>query len=119
MHPGGDLNGEPGKWNDASCDVKKGVLCKATANTEITEPPKLETCEDEGHGDFYRYNGGCYRWMNEPKSWTEAEADCNQQGGHLTSIWDDLEQAYAFTNVKSAQSWIGLKKEPVSKSKSS
>ena len=113
MHPGGEANDEPGKWNDASCDSFKGVLCKSLADPNIENPPQLETCEDEGMPNFLRYNGGCYRWMGEAKTWNEAEQDCSQQGAHLVSIWDDLEQAYSFTNVKSVQSWIGLRKEPV------
>ena len=113
MHPGGDINGEPGKWNDASCDGPRGVLCKSMANPEIDTPPQLETCEDEGKPEYLRYNGGCYRWMEEEENWNEAEATCSQQGAHLVSIWDELEQAYIFTNVKSTQSWIGMKKEAV------
>ena len=51
--------------------------------------------------------------MEEEENWNEAEATCSQQGAHLVSIWDELEQAYIFTNVKSTQSWIGMKKEAV------
>ena len=68
---------------------------------------------EEDKPEFVRFNGGCYRWVDEAKTWNEAEQDCSQQGAHLVSIWDGLEQAYAFANVKSSQSWIGLKKEPV------
>ena len=110
-HPGGDISGEPGKWNDAACDSLKGVLCKGMASTENANPPQLETCE--GLTDFYRFNGGCYRWASEAKTWNDAEQDCAQQGAHLVSIWEELEQAYTFSSVKDSKSWIGLKKEPV------
>ena len=113
MHPSGDINGNPGKWNDAVCDSKKGVLCKAMASSENENPPTLETCDDENLPAFLRFNNGCYRWMNEAKTWDEAEADCAAQGAHLVSIWDDLEQAYTFSTVASTQSWIGIKKESV------
>ena len=112
-HPGGDDNGEPGKWNDAACDNPKGVLCKGMASTENANPPQLETCEGEGLSEYYRFNGGCYRWVSEAKTWNDAEQDCIQQGAHLVSIWDALEQSYTFSTVKDSKSWIGLKKEPV------
>ena len=113
LHPGGDANGDPGKWNDASCESTKGVLCKGPVNTENENPPALETCDEEGHSGYLKFNGGCYRWASEPKTWSEAEADCAGQGAHLVSIWDALEQAYTFSAVKDSKSWIGLKKEPV------
>ena len=105
----------PGKWNDAECANTKGVLCKAETNPEHENPPPLKTCDEEGLSGYVRFNGGCYRWANEPKTWSEAEEDCSSENGHLVSIWDDLEQAYTFSAVQNVQSWIGLKKEPVSK----
>ena len=107
------LHYNPGKWNDADCGSTKGVLCKAMASSENENPPALETCDEEGLSGYYRFNGGCYRWMNEAKTWSEAEADCSSQNAHLVSIWDDLEQAYTFSSVQDSKSWIGLKKEPV------
>ena len=103
----------PGKWNDAECGNTKGVLCKAEANPEHENPPPLKTCDEEGLSGYVRFNGGCYRWGDESKTWSEAEADCSSENGHLVSIWDDLEQAYTFSAVQNVQSWIGLKKEPV------
>ena len=107
------LSYNPGEWNDAECSNSKGVLCKAMAG-DNENAPELETCDEEGLSGYLRFNGGCYRWENEPKTYNEAEADCAAQGAHLVSIWDDLEQAYTFSSVQNTQSWIGLKKEPVS-----
>ena len=68
-------------------------------------------CEDkEG---YKKFNNGCYKWVEEDKLWSEAEEHCAQDDAHLVSIWDNLEQAYAFTNVKTVQSWIGLHKAQV------
>ena len=101
-----------GKWNDAACDGKKSVLCKARANPENSIEPEVEMCEDkEG---YLKFNDGCYKWFEEEKTWEEAEQDCFDQEAHLVSIWDNLEQAYVFTNVKTIQSWIGLRKAEVS-----
>ena len=101
-----------GKWNDAACDGKKSVLCKARANPENSIEPEVEMCEDkEG---YLKFNDGCYKWFEEEKTWEEAEKDCFDQEAHLVSIWDNLEQAYVFTNVKTIQSWIGLRKIEVS-----
>ena len=104
-------NGEVGKWNDADCEAKKAVLCKSPADPEISNEPELEMCE--GKEGFKSFNDGCYKWVSEEKNWSEAEADCIQQGAHLVSIWDGLEQAYAFTSVKNVGSWIGLNKKQV------
>ena len=104
-------NGEPGKWNDVDCEGKKAVLCKSPGDPKISNEPELEMCE--GKEGFMKFNDGCYKWVEEEKTWLEAETDCTQQGGHLVSIWDGLEQAYVFTSVKRAESWIGLNKKQV------
>ena len=75
----------------------------------------LPTCEDEGLPDFIRFNGACYKWMDVPKTWDEAEQDCkNLHYSHLVSITTDMEQSYVFANAKQDQVWLGLNNKEVS-----
>ena len=99
---------KPSYWNDAACDEKHGALCKTKVNPTLPDPPLSPTCEDLGHPDFVKFNGACYKWMDLPKTWDEAEEDCKQQNSHLVSIVNDMEQSFVFSSVKQTQSWIGL-----------
>jgi len=65
-------------------------------------------CDESNHADFTKFNGECYKWIDEPKSWSDAEDDCKQKGAHLVSIIDPVEQAYVFTELQSNKAWIGL-----------
>ena len=101
-------------WNDALCDSKNGALCKTKVSPSVPEPPVLPTCEDQGRPDFVKFNGACYKWMDVPKTWDEAEEDCKHQHAHLVSITNDMEQSYVFANSKQSQVWIGLSNKQVS-----
>ena len=77
-------------------------------------PPSAPTCENEGLSDFIRFNGACYKWMDVPKTWDEAEEDCRkQQSSHLVSITTDMEQSYVFANALQSQAWVGLNNKEV------
>ena len=108
MYNLGHGNAIAGKWNDAGCEYTKGGLCKSEVSPHFEQPPKLQTCEEAGKSDYLHFNGACYKWVSAPKSWDDAEADCKSAGAHLVSIYDDMEQAYVFTNAEDTQSWIGL-----------
>ena len=104
---------QPSYWNDAQCESRYGALCKTKVSPSVPEPPVLLNCEDEGHFEFVKFNGACYRWIDTPKTWDDAEQDCINQHSHLVSIVDDMEQAYVFTRVKQSQAWIGLSNKQV------
>ena len=104
----------PSFWNDAPCSGTYGALCKSTVNPNNENPPLLQTCDNEGLPDFFRFNGACYKWMDVPKTWDEAEQDCkSQHSSHLVSIPTDMEQSYVFANAQQSQAWIGLSNKEV------
>ena len=103
----------PSYWNDAQCSFTRGAFCKTTVNPNNQEPIILPTCNDGIHDEFIKFNGACYKWMDVPKTWDEAEQDCVKQHSHLVSITNDMEQAYVFANAQQTQSWIGLSNKQV------
>ena len=98
-----------GMWDDGNCTMRHPYMCKTTTSTNNTDPPPSPPmCDESNHADFAQFNGACYKWINEPKSWSDAEDDCKQKGAHLVSIIDPVEQAYVFTELQSNKAWIGL-----------
>ena len=109
---------QPGFWNDDQCDHSFGVLCKSNVSPSFPDPPQLPTCLMYGRPEFFLYKGSCYKWMDEPKTWDDAEQNCMFHHAHLVSITSDVEQAYVFTQpqlgVEQGQAWIGLSNKEVS-----
>jgi hypothetical protein len=102
----------PSYWNDALCTNPHGALCKTKVNPNNPNPVVLPTCTDV-HNTFVSFNGACYKWMDVPKTWDEAEKDCKNQHSHLVSIINDMEQSYVFANAQQTQTWIGLSNKEV------
>ena len=67
---------------------------------------------------FTPHRDNCYWESEEKRSWSEAERDCQSKGGHLVSITDWTEQAYAFSSLASQSAWIGISDVDVSGLKS-
>jgi len=44
-------------------------------------------------------SGSCYRFVAEPLSWSQAEAECEQWGGRLAAIMGPPEQTFLFQDV--------------------
>lgn len=104
-----------GKWDDWGCDALAGYICKSVASPSNNPPPAPEKCKDDevkGQG-FIKFDGACYKWMNSPLSWTEAEDSCTSMNAHLVSINSPMEQAYAFTRVQKDAAWTGLNNRQV------
>ena len=104
---------EPGTWDDGNCTASFAYLCKTAASPDIPNPPSLPKCEEPNHQDFLKFNGFCYKWFDEPKSWNEAEKFCQDQNSHLVSVLDTFEQAYVYTEVQTDLSWLGLNNKEV------
>ena len=103
-----------GMWDDGNCTMRHPYMCKTKASTDNPDPPPSPPmCDESNHADFAQFNGACYKWINEPKSWSDAENDCKQKGAHLVSIIDPVEQAYVFTELQSSKAWIGLSNKDV------
>ena len=46
---------------------------------------------------WQRFEGSCYQFTVEPAlQWTDAEAQCVSQGGHLVSITSQAEQDFIY-----------------------
>ena len=75
-------------------------------------------CTDSGHTDFQKFGGECYLWMNEAKTFDEAEAECLKKDSNLVSIHDIGSQLFTFNTVKANDAWIGLSNKKVKRFKS-
>ena len=103
-----------GMWDDSNCTLRHPYICKTPASPDNTvPPPPPPPCDVANHQDFSQFNGACYKWVDQPKSWDDAENDCKQGDAHLVSVIDPIEQAYVFTGLQSSMAWIGLSNKQV------
>ena len=70
-------------------------------------------CAASGFEDFLLFDGNCYLYVDEAKAFDEAEDDCKQRGGHLTSIINAGSEYLAITEIKTTEAWIGLSNKKV------
>lgn len=102
-----------GMWDDDNCTRTYGYVCKTPASPEYDPPPPPPKCDDANHDSFFKFKDACYKWMEEPKSWNDAESTCKGLNAHLVSIMDPMEQAYVFTTIKTDTAWVGLNNRQV------
>ena len=107
------LGREPGTWDDGNCTASFAYVCKLPASPDNPNPPSVPKCDDPNHQDYSKFDVFCYKWINEPKSWSEAEKYCQDHNSHLVSVLDTYEQAYVFTEVQSDTAWLGLNNKQV------
>ena len=100
-----------GEWNDNECHHAMTVICKKSKDSGIkllkvsesrkflilapvtvipTTPVPDKRCA-QGYSFF---NGNCYKWSSARKTWTEAEATCHSEGGHLASVHSEDENKF-------------------------
>ena len=70
-------------------------------------------CTSSGFEDFLLFNGDCFLFVDEAKTFDDAEAACKQRGAHLASINDAGSEFFAITTIKSEDAWIGLSNKKV------
>ena len=94
---GVDVGTNAGKWDDDHCETPYGYVCKKSASIDNVEPPQPPKCEEPSllDQDFLRFNGACYKIVDELKSWIEADQHCKDMGANLVSIMDH-EQGLTF-----------------------
>ena len=103
-----------GMWDDGNCTKNYGYVCKTRASPDNDPPPSPPQCSDKNHESFFQFNGACYKWVDQPKSWSDAEHACKGMNAHLVSVIDSIEQAYVFTEIRTDVGWIGLSNKEVS-----
>ena len=103
---------EIGQWNDASNDGAGyshdfyaldnfGFICEWDNTTNLTEPPMI-------------FNEHSYQIFDVSMTWSEAEAYCEDLGGHLVSITTQEEQKAIEELLESGTRnnyWIGAMKD--------
>ncbi|XP_069505219.1 neurocan core protein [Ambystoma mexicanum] len=68
------------------------------------------TCEKDTEGcehNWHKFQGHCYHYFPQRRTWEHAERDCRQRFGHLSSIHSKAEQDYLNT-FGLDNTWIGL-----------
>uniref|UniRef100_A0A3Q2EA74 C-type lectin domain-containing protein n=1 Tax=Cyprinodon variegatus TaxID=28743 RepID=A0A3Q2EA74_CYPVA len=63
--------------------------------------------------DYISWYENCYKLVEEPATWDEAQTACEEQGGNLASIDMSYDQAFVAGVVLQgkADAWIGLRRK--------
>ncbi|XP_030630544.1 neurocan core protein [Chanos chanos] len=77
-------------------------LCLPSYSGDMCEKD-TEGCE---HG-WRKFHGHCYRLFPRRHTWEDAEKDCREHSGHLTSVTSTLEQDF-LNSLGHDNVWIGL-----------
>ncbi|XP_052806091.1 macrophage mannose receptor 1-like [Mya arenaria] len=104
-----------GKWNDTSCTRLMRYVCEISSVPPPTTLPPAGSCLDKDYvpnGDF------CYKaFVNQGRSWPEADRECSHAGGNIASIHSQSEMDFVFYLVQQAKVtnpqyqpniWLGL-----------
>ncbi|XP_021363194.1 uncharacterized protein LOC110456661, partial [Mizuhopecten yessoensis] len=111
-----------GSWDDGNCTSKLDFICKKQAYPgppSMTTPPSTTVFGwSYKCGPDWIYNSlddYCYQIIDDhPKTWPDAQWDCNRRGGNLSSISGPREQNFLQAVLSSGQFanlpynfWIG------------
>uniref|UniRef100_A0A3B1IWZ8 Neurocan core protein-like n=2 Tax=Astyanax mexicanus TaxID=7994 RepID=A0A3B1IWZ8_ASTMX len=77
-------------------------LCLPSYSGDMCEKD-TEGCE---HG-WKKFHGHCYRLFPRRHTWEDAEKDCREHSGHLTSVTSTMEQDF-LNGLGHENTWIGL-----------
>ena len=85
----------------------------STPASSISPPPPTTNPCPAGYISWYQ---NCYKLVEEPKAWEEAQVACEQEGGNLASIDMSYDQAFIAGVViqGKADAWIGLRRKVLS-----
>ena len=109
-------------WDDINCfpvgDALGAPICQhGTTSTGSTTPSPITTSQSgstpsgECPSGWLDYGGNAYCVHADTATWSEAEAACVSQGGHLTSIHSDQENSFLGSATNSNSFWIGANDE--------
>lgn len=105
-----EVSSETGRWNDISCSDEFGAICMMTQDPSLPDHHTLNNCP-EPHSAYTQYNGACYRAVDTPQKWEEAEATCAGEGAHLVSIVTISEDSFVWAAAQQnafAAVWTGF-----------
>ena len=88
------VKGDPVKNNSTNLPIPSIFGTNCTGSCVVSCPEGWE-----------KFEGHCYLWSKDEKSWLEAEEACQSHGGHLASVKD--KKTYDFVLGKGARIWIG------------
>ncbi|XP_071745264.1 macrophage mannose receptor 1 [Lepeophtheirus salmonis] len=95
-----------GKWANIKNDTMLNFICKTKAQPSVTEMTyKLPKCNE--NEEFDEYDGNCYLYVKEQKSWSEAKNYCRSKKSNLVSV-QTLQENSFLTAYLENDSWIGL-----------
>ncbi len=84
-------------WEDCSC-----------ATTTFEQKKVAPICQpDCPAGGWKLFEGRCYLVVKSSATWTDAEKDCNNKGGHLVSVHSADENSFIRSLYSSNNMWIG------------
>lgn len=94
------VNGDLGYWNDESGNGRNwegftlndtGYICEWSEESDEDSTDNLE---------YVSYQGHQYKYFNDGMSWKDAQAKCEEMGGHLLVISSEEEQEFINSYVK-------------------
>ncbi|XP_023136670.3 macrophage mannose receptor 1 [Amphiprion ocellaris] len=99
-----------GKWNDDACHKTHSFVCSRKKSSSINPPAPTKNPCPSGYTSWYQ---NCYKVVETPATWDDAEAACQQEGGNLASIDMSYDQAFVAGVVLQGKAdvWIGLRRQ--------
>ncbi|XP_023932410.1 macrophage mannose receptor 1-like [Lingula anatina] len=110
----------PGLWNDITCDIRIGYICKKkglVSTTNARTPSTTPLPAGKGYGcwpGWKKFGDGCFLLVSEETTWMDARTQCRLKGGDLASVMNERDQAFLTTQSKANASltnriyWLGL-----------
>jgi hypothetical protein len=83
------------------------------ASLEYEKPSPTPMCNVAGYEHFQLFKSSCYYFVDEAKTFEEAESDCKSKGANLVSIIDKGSELFAVNAIKASDAWIGLSNKKV------
>lgn len=76
--------------------------------TDIPTAEPIPNLCDKSQG-FKPFNSDCFLFVDQPMSWSSANAYCRQKGAYLATISDVFEQSFLYLLIHTRKAaWIGL-----------
>ncbi|XP_077347036.1 macrophage mannose receptor 1 [Lithobates pipiens] len=104
-----------GYWNDMNCGHPYPFICeRKTSNINTTFAPTVPPPNGGCPSEWLAFGKKCFRIYGEEDDdlveWHAARSACQQVGGNLASISDDVVQAFLTYNIKNLKNdvWIGM-----------